>query len=218
MLLFNIHCFMKNIKLILLNILLFLFSTYSLAQPPPPPGFNALEKTQDQKIDSLINFYTEKNKLQYLAVLPSFNYNFLDNTFNLGISFSNLSSFYQNKHRNKIELQKLKFQLIERKERNISALEKEYELLMDSYDILKLESENFNLTREIFHLKEAQYENNRIDLEAWLNVQKNYQDKKLSLLVKSKSLITKMKQFEIKIKDSCFSEEIEFLKSNSFED
>ncbi len=208
---------MRNIKLISLNILLFQFSTYSLAQSAISPLYT-IEKNQDQRIDSLINFNTEKNKLQYLAVLPSVNYNFLENTFNLGISFSNLSTFYQNRHRNKIELQKLKFQLIERKERNISALEKEHESLIDSYDILKLESENFSLTKEIFLLKKAQYENNKIDLEAWLNVQKNYQDKKLSILVKSKNLISKMRQFEIKIENSCFSEEIEYLKNISSAD
>ena len=217
MLLTNIHCFMKNIKLILLNILLFQFSTSTVAQPPPP-GINTYEMSQNQKIDSLINFNTEKSKFQFLAVLPSVNYNFLDNTLNLGISLSNLSTYYQTRHRNKIELQKLKFQLIERKEKNISALEKEHELLIDSYDILKLESDNFSLTKEIFLLKKAQYENNKIDLEAWLNVQKNYQDKKLSILVKSKNLISKMRQFEIKIENSCFSEEIEYLKNISSAD
>lgn len=207
---------MKNIKLILLNIMLFQFSTYSLAQPPPP--FHKFDQTLDQKIDSLINFSTEKNKLQYLAILPSVNYNFLDHTFNIGLSFSNLSTFYQNKHRNNIELQKLKFQLVERKERAISALEKEYQLLIDSYDILKLETENFSLTKEIFDLKKAQYENNKIDLEAWLNVQKNYQEKQLSIIVKSKNLISKMSQFEIKIDIPCFSEEIEYLKNKSSTD
>ena len=208
---------MKNIKLILLNILLFQFSTSTVAQPPPP-GINTYEMSQNQKIDSLINFNTEKSKFQFLAVLPSVNYNFLDNTLNLGISLSNLSTYYQTRHRNKIELQKLKFQLIERKEKNISALEKEHELLIDSYDILKLESDNFSLTKEIFLLKKAQYENNKIDLEAWLNVQKNYQDKKLSILVKSKNLISKMRQFEIKIENSCFSEEIQYLKNISSAD
>lgn len=216
MVLFNIPCFMKNIKLILLNVLLFQFGTSTLAQPPPP--FQALDRIQDLKIDSLINFNAEKNKLQYLAVLPSVNYNFLERTFNLGISFSNLSTFYQNRHRNKIELEKLKFQLIERKENNLLALEKEYESLMDSYEILKLESENFNLTKEIFLLKKAQYENNKIDLEAWLNVQKSYQDKIVSLLVKSKNLISKMRHFEIKIENPCFSEEIANLQIKNYTD
>lgn len=205
---------MGNLKLILLNILLLQFGTFALAQPPPP--LQALDRIQDQKIDSLINFNTDKNKLQYLAVLPSVNYNFIDRTFNLGISFSNLSTFYQNRHRNKIELQKLKFQLVERKEKNLLALEKEYESITDSYEFLKLESENFNLTREIFQLKKAQYENNKIDLETWLNVQKNYEDKILSILVKTRNLISKMRQFETKIQDSCFSEEIKNLQNNDY--
>ena len=87
-----------------------------------------------------------------------------------------------------------------------------------AYDILKLESDNFSLTKEIFLLKKAQYENNKIDLEAWLNVQKNYQDKKLSILIKSKNLISKMRQFEIKIENSCFSKEIEYLKNDDYTD
>lgn len=208
---------MENIKLILLNILLLQYSISTLAQTRNSLLYT-VEKNQDQKIDSLINFNTETNKLQYLALLPSVNYNFLDNTLNLGISVSNLSSYYQNKQRNKIELQKLKFQLIEKKENDILSLEKEYELLIDSSDILKLELENSSLTNEIFELKKAQYENNKINLEEWLNVQKSYQDRKLAILVKSKRLISKMKQFEIKIQNACFTKEIEYLINNNFAD
>jgi hypothetical protein len=55
------------------------------------PLLSNIEKNRNQK-DS--NFNTDKNKLQYLAVLPPLI--ILDNTFNLGISLSNLSTFYQN--------------------------------------------------------------------------------------------------------------------------
>lgn len=204
---------MKSIKPILLNILVLQCSIITLAQNRNPL-LSVIEKNKDQKIDSLIEFNAEKSKLQYLAVLPSVNYNFLDNTFNLGISLSNLSTFYQNRQRNKIELDKLKFQLIEKKENELLALEKEYELLVDSYDILKLELSNSSLTNEIFHLKKAQYENNKINLEDWLNVQKNYQDRKIAIYSKSKSLIAKMKQFEVKVKATCFTNEIKFLTEN----
>ncbi len=207
---------MEAIKLILLYALLFQFGTSALAQPPPPPIY-LYEEAQDQKIDSLIYFNTETNKFQYLALLPSINYNFLDKTFNVGISVSNLSSFYQNKQRNKIELEKLKFQLIEKKENDILALEREYELLIDSYDILKLELENSSLTNEIFLLKKAQYENNKINLEEWLNVQKIYQARKLTIIVKSKSLISKMKYFQTKIQNPCFANEINYLSTHNFE-
>ncbi|MBG6112223.1 hypothetical protein IWX84_003126 [Flavobacterium sp. CG_9.10] len=177
--------------------------------------FTTVEKIQSQKIDSLINFNTDKNKLQYLAVLPSVNYDFLENKFNLGISLSNLSNYYQNKQRNKIELEKLKFQLIEKKENDLLELEKEYELILDTYEILKLELDNTTLTKEIFNLKKSQYENNKITLEDWLNVQKNHQDRNLVILAKHKSLISKMKQFEVKIKTPSFKKELDYLLGNT---
>jgi hypothetical protein len=205
---------MKAIKSILFNIILFFYSTYFFAQAKNPM-FTKVEKIQSQKIDSLINFNTDKNKLQYLAVLPSVNYDFLENKFNLGISLSNLSNYYQNKQRNKIELEKLKFQLIEKKENDLLELEKEYELILDTYEILKLELDNTTLTKEIFNLKKSQYENNKITLEDWLNVQKNHQDRNLVILAKRKSLISKMKQFEVKIKTPSFKKELDYLLGNT---
>jgi hypothetical protein len=201
---------MKTIKPILLNIILFQYSLIAFGQNKNPLLSN-IEKNRNQKIDSLINFNTDKNKLQYLAVLPSINYNFLDNTFNLGISLSNLSTFYQNKQRNKVELERLKFQLTEKKENDLLSLEKEYELILDTYEVLSLELDNTTLTKEIFNLKKAQYENNKITLEDWLNVQKNNQDRNLVVLAKRKSLVSKMKQFEAKVQNSCFKKEIEYL-------
>jgi hypothetical protein len=197
-------------KPLLLNIILFQCSISAFSQSKNPL-FATVEKIQSQKIDSLISFNTDKNKLQYLAVLPSINYNFLDNNFNVGLSLSNLANFYQNKQRNKIELEKLKFQLIEKKENDIFELQKEYELILDTYEVLKLELDNTTLTKEIFNLKKAQYENNKITLEDWLNVQKNNQDRNLVILAKRKNLISKMKHFEVKIKSSCYKKELEHL-------
>jgi hypothetical protein len=200
----------SSIKTISLNILLLLNSIFVFGQNKNAV-FSEVEKYKNQKIDSLIGFNTDKNKLEYLAVLPSINYNFLDNTFNVGVSLSNLANFYQNKQRNKIELERLKFQLTEKKENDLFELEKEYELIQDTYEVLKLELDNTTLTTEIFNLKKAQYENNKITLEDWLNVQKNFQDRNLVLFAKRKNLISKMKQFEIKVKSSCFLQELQCL-------
>lgn len=174
-----------------------------------------VEKNKSQKIDSLLSFNKEKNKLDYLAVLPSITYDFFEKSFNVGVSLSNLANFYQTKQRNKIEMERLKFQLIEKKEKDIFNLEKEYELIQDTYEILKLELDNTSLSKEIFNLKKAQYENNKITLEDWLNVQKNNQDRNLVIFAKRKNLISKMKQFEVKIKSSCFNKELEYLSINN---
>lgn len=205
---------MKPTKSIVLNIILLQCSTFVFGQNNNPL-FYAIEKSKSQKIDSLINFNADKNKLQYLALLPSLNYNFLESNFSVGISISNLSTFYQNKQRNKIELERLKFQLIEKKENDLLKLEEEYELIQDTYEVLKLELDNTTLTKEIFNLKKAQYENNKITLEDWLSVRKNAQDRNLVILAKRKNLISKMKQFEIKIKSPCYKKEIEHLSTTT---
>lgn len=203
----------NSIKTISLNIILFLNSIFVFGQNKNTI-LSEVEKSKNQKIDSLISFNTDKNKLEYLAVLPSINYNFLDNTFNVGVSLSNLANFYQNKQRNKIELERLKFQLTEKKENDLFELEKEYELIRDTYEVLKLELDNTTLTIEIFNLKKAQYENNKITLEEWLNVQKNNQDRNLVLFAKRKNLVSKMKQFEVKVKSSCFLQELKHLSTS----
>jgi hypothetical protein len=200
----------RTIKKTAFNIILLQFGIFVFGQNKNAV-LSEVEKLKNQKIDSLIGFNTDKNKLEYLAVLPSINYNFLDNTFNVGVSLSNLANFYQNKQRNKIELERLKFQLTEKKENDLFELEKEYELIRDTYEILKLELDNTTLTKEIFNLKKAQYENNKITLEDWLNVQKNFQDRELLLFAKRKNLISKMKQFEIKVKSACFLQELTYL-------
>lgn len=202
---------MPLLKKIILNTLLLICSTIILAQTKNPI-LSDLEKGKSQRIDSLINFNSDKSKLEYLAVLPSVNYNFFDNTFNVGISLSNLANFYQNKQRNKIELERLRFQLSEKKENELIELEKEYELIQDTYEVLKLELDNTTLTKEIFNLKKAQYDNNKITLEEWLNVQKSNQDRNVLIFAKRKNLISKMKQFQVKIKNPCFKNELEYLE------
>lgn len=178
------------------------------------PVLSEIDSYKSNKIDSIINLNQDKNKLLYLALAPNINYNMIDKSFNIGFSISNLSSYFLTKQRNKIELERLKMQLIENKENTLFLLEKEYETIQDNYDVLKMELENTTLTLEIFNLKKAQYDKNKITLEEWLNVQKNYNDKKIILFARTKNLISRMVFFEKKIKKDCFKNEITFLKNN----
>ena len=204
---------MKRLSILLVWTSFFLVSNHVAGQNSKS-FLNVIENHKKKEIDSLLHFSKDKNKLEYLAVLPSFNYNFFENSFNVGISLSNLANFYQTKQRNKIELERLKFQLNDKKEKDIAALDQEYALLKDMFDILKLELENTTLAIEIFNLKKAQYDNNKITLEEWLNVQKNNQDRNLLLFSKNKSLATKMRLFEEKIKNNCFLEELKYLATH----
>lgn len=203
---------MNRLEFVLVLTLLLLVNSIGVCQSNRA-YLNQIDNYKKKEIDSLLFFNKDKNKLQYLALLPSINYNFFENSFNVGISISNLAGFYQTKQRNKIELERLKFQMTEKKERDIAAFEREYELLKDTFDLLKLELENTTLEIEIFNLKKAQYDNSKITLEEWLNVQKNNQDRKLLLLAKVKSTSSKMRQFETKIKYNCFSSELEYLSN-----
>ena len=167
-------------------------------------------RDKKNRVDSILHLNTEKQKLQYLALLPSLNYDLNTNRFNVGVSLSNLAGYYQTKHRNKIELERLKLQLDQKLDTDLLHIEKEYELIRDTYEILKMELDNTTLSTEIFNLKKAQYENNKITLEDWLNIQKNNQDRNLLLFAKRKNIVTKMKQFEVKIKKNCFAEELKY--------
>lgn len=171
-------------------------------------------KIENIKIDSIVRFNSETDKLKYLSVLPNFSYNANQNKFGIGISLSNLSTYYQAKKRNQIELQKLYFQLNEIKNSSIEKFTKEYEQIIDAYEILRLELDNKKLSEEIFNLKKSQYENNKITLETWLMIQDNYQKTNIIIIGKCRNIISKMKQFELKIKNSCFDQEFKYLSIN----
>lgn len=200
---------MSKLALCLFLLLEILFVNNALAQSDNL-FLQDVMKDKKNRIDSILNLNTEKQKLHYLALLPSLNYDLNTNRFNVGISLSNLAGYYQTKHRNKIELERLKLQLDQKVDTDLQHIEKEYELIRDTYEILKMELDNTTLSTEIFNLKKAQYDNNKITLEDWLNIQKNHQDRNLLLFAKRKNIISKMKQFEAKIKKNCFTEELTY--------
>lgn len=173
--------------------------------------FSNFKKFEIQKIDSLTILNKEKYSLKYLSLLPSLNYDMKNNSFGVGVSFSNIATFLQQSKRNQIETQKLKFQLVQALDLNIEKLETEYNSILNLYEIIQLENENFSLSKELFNLKKSQYENNKIPLETWLAVQELHKSKSASLISRSKSLISKMKAFELKIKSPCFRQELEYL-------
>jgi hypothetical protein len=71
---FQYLCFDENYKTNITEYILFQYSLIAFGQNKI--HYFLTLKNRNQKIDSLINFNTDKNKLQYLAVLPSINYNF----------------------------------------------------------------------------------------------------------------------------------------------
>ena len=76
---------MKRLSILLVWTSFFLVSNHVAGQNSKT-FLNVIENHKKKEIDSLLIFSKDKNKLEYLAVLPSFNYNFFENSFNVGIS------------------------------------------------------------------------------------------------------------------------------------
>jgi predicted O-linked N-acetylglucosamine transferase (SPINDLY family) len=176
--------------------------------------FKNFTKIESQRIDSVVLRQTEKGNLKYLAALPNVGYNMETNSLNVGISFSNILGYYQTKKRNEIELEKLRFQLIDSQKNTLDKLANEYEIITNTFEVLKVEFDNSKITDEIFNLKKKQYDNNKITLEDWLNVQNIYLKNKLQFFAKNKNLIAKIKYFQAKIKSPCLKKELEYLLAN----
>jgi hypothetical protein len=66
------------------------------------------------------------------------------------------------------------------------SLEKEYELILDTYEVLSLELDTNSTTKEILTLKKAQYENNKITLEDYNCNKKKQPRQKLGCFIKRK--------------------------------
>jgi hypothetical protein len=176
--------------------------------------FKNFNKIESQKIDSILIRQSSKGNLKYLAALPNIGYDIERSSLNVGISFSNILGYYQTKKRNEIELEKLRFQLIDSQKNTLDNLANEYEIIINTFEILKIEYDNSKITNEIFNLKKKQYDNNKITLEEWLNVQNDHLKNKLQFFAKSKNLIAKIKYFQTKIKTTCLTKELDYLFAN----
>ena len=167
------------------------------------------EKIKLQKIDSVLAFNnSKKNNLKYLTLLPNLSYDLDRNAVNIGVSLSNLTNYYQTKERNKIELERLRFQLLERHETQLEKLTLEYETLKNEYELHQQEQKNQSITTDLYNLKKQQYEKNKITLEEWLTVQQTHQNQLLAMQIKRNNLRIQMQAFALKTKSSCFEQEL----------
>jgi hypothetical protein len=161
-------------------------------------GQELLLKKGLQKIDSIILLHKIEQKKPWLNLLPNINYDFQNQSVNIGISLNTFSNFYQQKERNKIELAKYENSL---KERLYNDLEK-INLEIEKFKIEKIVlAYNFNLFKidfDLFQISKGKYSNNEITSEDFLKLKKNYISKKNSL--KTNVLKLKLKAFKIALK------------------
>lgn len=160
--------------------------------------------TQLKKIDTLLTLYKEKSAYKYLNLLPNVSYNYNpvsnNNYVSVGINFNSFATYFQNRKRTKIELEKLKITLHENLNNKIINLENQHQKLTDDLESLKVEIQHFKIINKLYKLKSVQYENNKINLETWLKEQSIYTKNYLTIQKKIKQLQSKYKHYYKQIK------------------
>lgn len=160
--------------------------------------------TQLKKIDTLLTLYKEKSAYKYLNLLPNVSYNYNpvsnNNYVSVGINFNSFATYFQNRKRTKIELEKLKITLHENLNNKIINLENQHQKLTDDLESLKVEIQHFKIINKLYKLKSVQYENNKINLETWLKEQSIYTKNYLTIQKKIKQLKSKFKYYYKQIK------------------
>ena len=175
------------------------------------------ENIQKNKNDSILIFFKNQKKKSWLNILPNFNYDLKNQSFNVGISLNSFASFYQQKQRNKIEVEKLKNILETKLNNNLDKLNLELEKFYFDCENLKNKIEIFKIDSKLFQITKGKYKNSEIPTENFLQLKKaflinkkhlfselfklKYSAKKIVLKTKNKTLFKIINQLEIKLND-----------------
>lgn len=207
-------------KLIFIVFCIILFNNELHSQTTKNLTLENFKNSELKKIDTLIYQIQNKKSLGYLNLLPNvqYHYNPINNQsyVSVGISLNSYANYFQQKHRNKIEIQKIKNTLLERLSTKINRLENEYEKITLDIELLQSKVSNFQLINKIFNLKKKQYEKNKINLESWLKLQLDYQQQKINIKSKYNSINRRIKNFYKKTNSpiSKIPNELKVLNSN----
>jgi hypothetical protein len=186
--------------------LLFLFLSFGI--PSRSLGQIPFIEKEQQKIDSTLLLYQEKDKYKILNLLPSVNYDALNNSFNVGFSLTGLANYYQQKRRNQIELAKLENSLSERLENKIEKLDLENAAIKAAINSLENEALVFEIDVQLYEISRGKYKNAEITTEDFLKLKKVYLTRKNSLKNKLSKLLLKAKKIELKTKNDFLSKSV----------
>lgn len=164
--------------------------------------------------DKILSNYSDKNSKKWLSILPSINYDIDSQTFNVGISFSNFSRYFQQKQRNKIQLAQLEARLEEKMSNDLEKLELKIEAFKIDYDILKNKIDLFKFQFDLFQISKGKYANNEITSEEFLTLKIDYLTKKNSLKTSLLKLQLKATAIQLKTKSDTLTVSLNIL-SNS---
>lgn len=132
-------------------------------------------------IDSICNAQKLESKYKWLNLLPSASYNVSSNSFNVGINLNSFANYYQQKKRNKIEIQKLRSQLLQRLDNRLISLQTQITEYQNQVQTLEFEQQQFAIAEELHAINSKKYENNQITLVAFLNSKSKFLNAKKSL-------------------------------------
>ena len=169
---------------------------------------------REHENDSIIKLFKFNKKHQYLTLLPSVSYDALNNSFNVGISFSNFANYFQQRQRNKIELARLDVTLKQNLSAEIEKLNIEIEYFKIELNALKNQVELFDLEASLFEISKGKYSNNEITSEDFLKIKKTFLQKKHSLENSLLKLRLKAYSIDLKTKSEALRASLDFL-SNS---
>ena len=151
---------------------------------------------EKSKIDSISNNFRENLPKKYYTFLPSINYNLQNNSFNIGFSLNSLTSFYQNKRRNKIELSKLENSLNQKLEQNLKKINLDLTFLENEIELTRNKIEIFEIEINLYKIILGKYKNSEITTENFLKEKKNFLSKKLNINTQIQKLNLSAQQLE----------------------
>ncbi len=186
---------MRNITI---SSLFFLWAIFAQAQ-----NWHFGNPSKTTEIESILAQFDEDRKLQYLALAPNINYDALNNSFNIGISVSNLTNYFQTRHRNRIEKARLKVQLEEKAFReeiqaaadlekaNINILE--FQAAFQEYIIQAL---NFDIYTQLYQIQQGKHQAGDITTEDFLRQKLSFTNQFQNLLMQAERLLIKTRSLQ----------------------
>ena len=187
---------------------------WCLAVPSGSFGQERFKQSLASKNDSIIEIYNQKNKYKYLSLIPSVSYDALNNSVNVGLNLSNLSNYFQQRHRAKIETERLKVQLEEKAQRELEKLETEIEDFRINFLILENRINLFSIDSDLYKIQKGKYENAEITIEDFLVKKKSFLSAREELKIEVLKLQNKASIISKKTKSDTLTVSLDIL-SNS---
>lgn len=132
------------------------------------------------QINEICDSQKLNEKSKWLNLLPSVSYSATGNTFSVGINLNSFSNYFQQKKRNKIEIEKLRTQLLQRLDAQILQLNQKINDYFTQSALLQIENEKLRIAKELHQINRKKYENNQITHVAFLNSKASFLNAKKS--------------------------------------